>query len=115
MMTTIMTFLSDPLDPKCSDWEVFDGTDCACADDTSVTCSDKGGMVCDNMGLQYKSACAYALATCNEKTPLERNIETCGKNMYMVCNAPRTIPTSHFMKSTLVLFHDFHYLIFEII
>ena len=72
-------FYVDPLEPQCSDWEVFDGVDCVCADDTSVRCIGKGGMVCDNTGSQYKSACAYAHGTCSGKIPLGRSIETCGK------------------------------------
>ena len=83
----------DPINPQCSDWEVFDGTDCVCADDVSAKCTDQGGMVCDNLGSQYKSACAYALDTCTEKISMGRNIETCGKQMILHINRYRT--TSH--------------------
>ena len=74
---------SDPLDPHCSDWEVFNGVDCVCADDVSARCTGQGGMVCDNTGSQYKSACAFALDTCSEKIPQDRTIETCGKQEHM--------------------------------
>ncbi|CAC5378499.1 unnamed protein product [Mytilus coruscus] len=63
---------------QCFGWEVYDGVECVCADDSTARCSDEGGTVCDNKGKQYRSPCYFSLKICQEKIRPDTNIVSCG-------------------------------------